>query len=489
MYTPVPTRKPRTWLRLVAIVVIGIIVAGVVTVWNRDLLPEPELPDVPGPSVAQLDQAIRMAEQYLDGLYKPLGDKDAVQSEHYGLPVRAYFPLSRTWALLGEDETSSISALPDKGLGEEYSVSLRGGDITVEASVVWQKDSQNFTLTATPKTVREKAELWVGHTLLGTLESNSTKVLTSPQLTAADYSTLASLRYTVRHATQQALMYWQIRGNKEKTGRLEDFLSSNGYQPGFDMRAILFNRSAKLPDDLATNREAYKDCDHLPRRQSSAYPYKSKACQVLGAYFSAAERDPFLQATFALHMLQKYGSATRGYTISGIAATWMQGDTPLETAKHLRQQWGRTGVGIPSCTPAECQNVASGIRTFVYGTLETELGYNTFSDPVARLFADAAATQTVIAQVFDGKVRMTGGEAYRPVFTGAVLSYWDNQGRFAPPSPSLLGSAIGSVVDSAGMPPEYTGVLPSNSETTFDAWVFLVRYRCLKYAVGCYPAS
>jgi hypothetical protein len=35
------------------------------------------------------------------------------------------------------------------------------------------------------------------------------------------------------------------------------------------------------------------------------------------------------------------------------------------------------------------------------------------------------------------------------------------------------------------MPPEYLGPKPTDSETTFDAYAFLLVYRCARYGVGC----
>jgi hypothetical protein len=35
--------------------------------------------------------------------------------------------------------------------------------------------------------------------------------------------------------------------------------------------------------------------------------------------------------------------------------------------------------------------------------------------------------------------------------------------------------------DGASMPPEYTGIMASNSETTITAYAFLAAYRCLRY--------
>ena len=478
--------RRRIALASITLFLIGIGYAGIVTVITRDsTLPDPRIPIVQAPTLEQLDLAIASSERYLDGMYKEVTLTDAVQSEYYAMPLRALFPHTNTWSLLGQNNTSSIEAGPSDKFSEQFKVSFNKEAFVAIVQLNWN-EAKSLQIVVRPQAVRETTELWLGSTLIGKFRADVASTAVSVDVT--DFSTLASLRYTVRHATQQALFYWQLRGDQAKVEKLRHFLVANRYEPGYDMRAIIFNQSAGLPDDLPYDRRAYQDCDHLPPTNLLAYPYESKACTVLGVYFAAGERDPFLQATFALHMLQKYKDPKRQYKVSSIEEIWLQSNTPEEASQHLRQQWERTHVGIPSCTPVECQSVASGIRTFAFGALEAELGYN-YGDEKARWYADAAAVSTLNAQITTGTIRMTKGDIYRPVYTGGFIAYWDNKGYFRPPDASILGALVLTLIDESAMPPEYLGVIPSNSETAFDGWAFLVRYRCLKYGVKCYPAS
>ena len=80
----------------------------------------------------------------------------------------------------------------------------------------------------------------------------------------------------------------------------------------------------------------------------------------------------------------------------------------------------------------------------------------------------------------DGVLRGADRVLFRPALRGGFLSYWDRDRRYLRPS-----GIAQSVADRFNMPPEYLGVRPSDSETGFDAYAFLVLYRCARYQVGC----
>ena len=458
------------------------VVCGSAAVATRDSsLQNVDIPRVQIPSLEELNTSIALAEGYLEGLYKPIGDGEAVQSEYYGLPIRAYFPLREEWVLLGAPNTA-IEPLSDAGVDEQYRLSL-GDTLVVLASITWSS-TQYLTVSLQPEIVQEPVAVWLGDKELAAFAPDDPALLATVSFGESERGSLQSLRYTVRHATQEAYLYRQAKGDTAKAERLKKFLHANGYAPGFDMRAIIFNRSIHLPDDLPFNSGAYEDCDHLPQGSSVAYPYESKACKLLQAYLGAGERDPFLQAAKALHVLQKY-APNHLYQESLAENWWIQGSSPATTAQHLRKQWQRTGVGIPSCTPLSCTATASSIRTFTYGTLELELGAR-LGDTTAVGFADAAARSAVDVQIKqDGVVRMQSGPAYRPAHIGSFPVYWDNRFQFVPPSAPMIAGAALVATGQTLMEPEYMGILPSNSESTFDGWAFLVRYRCLRYNVGC----
>lgn len=481
-----PRRHLRLWFRWLSIAVSGALYVLCAAVITRDAtLSVARTPNMAPPSLEELNAAISLAEHYIDGLYRSFDAQTAVQSEYYGLPLKVFFPERQEWSLLSEDTSSTIAPGESSENTEEYLVSFLNNALVMKVAVHWLSTTDtSFEITIAPHAVKEAAEVWLGERLLGGYRPDTPVLVANARFTSSEVGQLASLRYTVRHATQQAYLYYQAKGDDEKAHRLAQFLKVNGYAPGKDMRAIILNRTKGLEDGFAYDAHGYSDCDHLPRPTEIAYAYKSKACKALGAYFAGGQRDAYLQSAEALQALQNHHEPERQYTSSPIVRLWMQGDSPRDTADHLRKQWSRTHSGIPACTPISCHDVASGIRTFTYGTLEAELGYR-YGDPVASKFADAAARWALLAQITDGFVTVNGHRAYRPAHIGAFPTYWNRDGDFAPPAPSLLNSTALALLGDTGMPPEYVGILPSNSETTLDGWAFLVRYRCLKYGIGC----
>jgi hypothetical protein len=479
--------------------VVALTISLVGQVLLRDSFLSAATPAEPAPTLAELNQSIALAQQYIDGLYKQLPDGGAVQSETYGLPLKVHFANGDHWVLLGEgnagacgggcNASTSIVAEASTFDSESYQISFNSPQtpnaLVVDATLKWRKAPASSTLTITPKKVTELVDVWLDNTNITSLVPGDGTLSATTYISNA--TELRSLRYTVRHATQEAYLYEQARGNSRKNASLGLFLQTNGFTPGYDMRAAMFGESKNLPDDLPLDTNAYPDCDHLPSSQINAYPYTSKACLGLEPYLDGGARDPFLQASQALQTLVKYGDPTHVYPQSGVMAAWMQGSSPQATSEQLQRQWSRTNFGIPTCTPVSCSKDASSVRTFTFGLLETILGYS-HGDATARSYADAAAAVTMQAQIkADGLVRMANGTLYRPVQVGGFPVGWDDiSGRFSPPNDtSLIGGVIVLTAGKMSMPPEYLGLDPSNSETTLDGWAFLTNYRCAKFAVGC----
>ncbi|MGD8373446.1 MAG: hypothetical protein PVI21_01140 [Candidatus Woesebacteria bacterium] len=462
--------------------------------WGLDFS---RLPTTKAPTLEELNTAIASAELYINSLYKPIGNNMAVQSEASGVPLKAHFTDTNQWVLLGEEveecletpckPTSSINPGSFGKNTEDYAVvfssSSQRNAFSVDVSIDWNTTSDEFSISLTPKQVKQPVELWLDEFKLTTYSDNNTKEETI-NISKADTTKLRMLRYTVRHATQAAYMYWLKRGNVSKADTLARFLQSNGYTAGLDMRAPLFDLSNELSDELPFDEAAYEDCDHLPQSTSLAYAYKSKVCLFRKTYLEIGARDTFLQAWQALTTLQKYRDPNYEHPKN---SWWLQGSTPAEIAVHLQGQWNRTGYGVPKCTPFSC-NEMSGIRTSIFGALQTELGYN-YGNKNSQAFADAAAATTIRSQITNGMLYMKSGTFYRPAHTGSFLASWDGVTEdghlryIVPSSPALVSWVAFQITGESPIPPEYLGLIPSNSETTFDATAFLLKYRCLKYKV------
>jgi hypothetical protein len=471
---------------------------GTFLVLTRDAFLDPnKAPTQAAPTLAELNSSITQGERYLNGLYKPLPNGEAVQSEASGVPLKAYFPDEKVWVLLGEDKTecsggeddcevtTSLGSDEDDPTHDRYTASFstptKRAALDVKIELNWALSKTQYQIQVTPQDVKAPVELWLDNTKLVEFKPGSTDK-TERAFDNSDQSPLRMLRFTIRHATQEAYLYWSTYGhNPSRAAALKKFLVAAGFTPGFDLRAPLFDQGDNLPDDLPSNDQSYPDCQITAAETQYAYAYRSRVCLFEGIYINNGERDPFLQAWIALTILMKYDDPNHKQDQNG---WWTQGDTPQEVSAHLRGQWNKDGWGVPKCTPFSCGEM-SGIRTSVFGALETQLGYR-FKDADAKLFADAAAkviTQTQIGA--DGKIVADNGNVYfRPGQAGSFLTAWAPDLKFTQPSTPALPVAVALYLNGARSTPlEYQGIIPSNSETTLDALGFLQMYRCAKYKV------
>ncbi len=472
---------------------------GTLLVLTRDVFNDTnKLPTQSAPTLDELNKSIALGERYISALYKPLPNGEAVQSEASGVPLKAHFLDEDVWVLLGEDKTecstgkdncegtTSLGSDQDDPTHDRYTASFstptKRDALNVKVEINWAVNPSQYQIQVTPSDVKEKVELWLDDSKIAEFTPGS-KEKAERTLKDSDQSQLRMLRFTVRHATQEAYLYWSTYGNDPKrAAALKKFLEATGYTPGYDLRAPLYDQGDKLPDDLPTNDKSYPDCQITAPETEVAYAYRSKVCLYEGLYIDNGERDPFLQAWSALTILMKYNDPNHDQPQNG---WWTQGDTPNEVSTHLRGQWNRSGYGVPKCTPFSCAEL-SGIRTSVFGALETQLGY-AHGDHRSQLFADAAAKVTTQTQIgADGKIVADNGNTYfRPGQVGSFISAWTPPNlKFTQPStPALPVAAALYLKGARPTPVEYQGVIPSNSETTLDALGFLQMYRCAKYKV------
>jgi hypothetical protein len=461
---------------------------------------------VAAPTLDHLNTAIAHVESFLDGLYKPLGPAGAVQSEHYALPIRVRFPGYRRWVLLGQPgggacpsgdcpDPTRIRALESSYDREAYELTFatpaRADGLRLRAGVDWNAGRGRYRVRVTALAFDDPAtaaEVWLDDVRLGTFPPGP---LAGRQPTLArsfpvgDVSHLRSFRYTIRHATQLAWLHAVSRGDTARSTALAQFMLRAGFVPGRDLRAAVFGRGRDTPRDFGYRHEpfldAYGDCRLQPPATPRAYPYRSKACVAdVRPYLLAARHDTLLPAIEALQALNRGESPDHRYrdqsALLPLATTSASG-----TADALERHFDRLGFGIPRCTPFGCDQVrGSALRTFAFGMLETVLGYSS-GQLDRRPYADAVAGLALSVQIGDdGVVRAADRVAYRPALRGGFLSYWNRDRRYLKP-----GGVAQAVADHFNMPPEYLGLRPTDSETSFDAYAFLALYRCARYRVGC----
>jgi hypothetical protein len=199
----------------------------------------------------------------------------------------------------------------------------------------------------------------------------------------------------------------------------------------------------------------------------------------VNAFLLAGRTDPFLQAFQALQTLNKYADPSRQYPV--LIALGLDGATPAETADPLQGLWDQLGYGIPECSPLGCDTArASGQRTFAFHVLESLLAYR-YGQAGRRRYAYAAAAAAIAAQIrADGVIRASRRTWIRAAQAGAYPIYWTSRHQFVP-----LSGPLQAVSDLLSMPPEYTRLIASDSETTLDGWAFLTTYRCARFKIDC----
>src|SRR5918995_1756696 len=452
---PVPPEEPRPplWRRSVALLLVAgtlataMVAGSIVAMVDRLGASAPPQPvPVTAPSLASLNAAIPAGEKYLGGLYKPLGPAGAVQSEHYGLPIRVRFPGHGRWVLLGQGDDGTCPAE-----GCPLPTRIR----TIESGY----ETEAYELTyATPAS------------------ADGEPPVLRRRFPISEVGHLRSFRYTVRHATQLAWLHAVSRDDDDRSTALARFMLLAGFVPGRDLRAAIFGRGRDAPRDFSYRHEpfldAYGDCRLDPPATDLAYPYRSKACfGNVQPYLLAARHDTLLPAIEALQALNR-GEAPDGRYRDQSALLPMITTSASKTADDLERRFDRLGFGIPRCTPLACDKErASALRTFTFGMLETVLGYNG-GEVGRRRYADAVANLALRVQIGqDGVVRAADRVAYRPALRGGFLSYWDAEGRYLKPT-----GLVQAMADRLNMPPEYLGLRPTDSETGFDAYAFLALY-------------
>jgi len=458
------------------------------------------------PSLSTLNAAIARGEVFLGGLYKPLGRVGAVQSEHYGLPIRVRFGTQGPWVLLGQGDGSpcapgscpSATRIRTLATGydtEAYELTFatpaRPDGLRLRADVDWDAGGGRYEVRVAVLGFDDPsapAEVWLDDVRLGSFQPGPAaagQAALRRRFPVRDVGHLRSLRYTVRHATQLAWMHAVSRDDTARSTALARFMLAAGFVPGRDLRAAIFGRGRDAPTDFGYRHEpfldAYGDCSLDPPVTPRAYPYRSKACVAdVRPYLLAARHDTLLPAIEALQALNRGESPDSRYRDQS-AFLPMATTSASRTADALERRFDRLGFGIPRCTPWACDTKrASALRTFAFGMLETTLGYRG-GELARRPYADAVANLALSVQIGDdGVLRAADRVLYRPALRGGFLSYWDRDRRYLRPS-----GIAQSVADRFNMPPEYPGVRPTDSETGFDAYAFLVLYRCARYQVGC----
>lgn len=435
------------------------------------------------PTERQLDRAIARAERFVDGLYAPREDGTAAVSEYYGLPVRARFTGSDRWQLLGAGR-NRIERVATAGSTEIALATFEQGPASVTGwlSVDWRATPRRASIAFAPLSfVRTSGvELALQGRRLLRVGQRDVGARVEALVPVHERRLFRSHRFTIRHATNDGEQFARYRGQDDRVRRLGAASRAGGFAEGRDVYSALWNASDRWDDDMPFTAAAYADCDRPPRPDDYSYGYVSKTCSVPArAYLWLSSFDPLARMLQGLHVLNRHGDPARPYAdrdhlrvrVSNEIGRW--------------EQLFRRQDGMPRCSPAGCDDSwSSGVRTAVFGALETELGYG-HGDAVSRTYADRTAALVLRTQTgLDGVVRTADGPYVQPLQAGGFAIAWRDE-RVLGFSTRWLQQKQDEAISSLAMPREYTGFIASNAETTLAAYAFLVRYRCRRYGRGC----
>jgi hypothetical protein len=446
------------------------------------------------PTLAKLNQATSEAADFIEALYRPLGEGRAAASEYFALPIRVYLPRSHRWILAGQSRSrSSVSQTESAYSRESFDVSFTGL-IALRVTTNWRRNPSSYVVSVRQLTAaRQPIVVYLDERRLGTGVSRRPLAHWTLLVPSGDRTPLRSFRYTVRHGAQLAQNFYRYRGDTRRFAATAALIRSGNFQLNSDLTAPIWGQGVQFKDDLPFDpNESYHDCSAKLPATPTAYPYRSKVCSTSrGLYIWLSHSDPLVPAATALHVLERDHDPNRKIHAArlpiavpvgaDIHAAEPPARSPRETAAWIESIYRGTGFGVPRCLPAHCEHSGvSGVRTFEFGALEAMLGYR-YGDKISRSYADAMAALTLKIQIGrDSILRTNNGNFYRPAARGSFVVGWDKTLRAY-----LTESLTSKVTHNLSMPPEYTGIIASNNETTITAYAFLVAYRCVRYHVRC----
>jgi hypothetical protein len=451
--------------------------------WSSIHRPARHALDGSGPSLAAVDRALTAAEPFIDGLYAPREDGTAVVSEYYGLPVRARFDGRPTWQLLGSGR-NRIRRSTSTPAVEVGFATFRDGDaeVTGVLGVDWRATARGAAVLFTPLSLTGSGGVALalqGRRLMHVDPDDVGRRLEAV-VPLSDRTLFRSHRFTIRHATNDGEQYALYRGQRERARRLGAAARAGGFRAGQDVYAAMWDASRSWPDDLQFTPQAYADCHEPLPEDSYGYEYRSKTCSLPArTYLLLSSFDPLARMLQGLHVLERHGDPGRAYRDRDHLRVTVRGEI-----SRWEQLFRRQG-GMPRCSPLGCDETwSSGVRTSVFGALETELGY-VQGDAVSRSYADRAATVVLSSQTAPrGDFRTVDGPFDQPLQAGGFAISW-RRGMVLGFSSKFVAQKQDDVVADLAMPKEYDGFVPSNAETSMAAYAFLVRYRCRRFGIGC----
>jgi hypothetical protein len=458
--------------------------------------------------VSDVDPKNRMilAKGFIDSLYESVGTRGFMK-EYQGFPLRLYCRDTRTNLFLGTwyDYTTRqpVSDLSiNKTLVSSDKASISIADVNFTIGRDYEGDMISYKIAFKGDYTGDlHYDVYLGNSLIWSNLGKETPSFEIPGVVYFQYG-LPAMRYTLRHGSQLGRWTYLVWGETTKSTRLTNVRNTYFGSGSPDIYDPLFGQNSSMSDNFIYTSVAYKDTLTAIKKMEvgvnpNRYPYVSKiqSTNSLGIYLAQAPMDPLGQCLQAIHILNKYKSASRKYKNNTPFSPTFATLTPLGVAQDVYKKYN--GFGIPISTILSSSDYSSGVRTASFLILVTLLGYKykiaemkTIADEVFSRLNEADTSPQAIENFI---VTAENGHLLRPQYSGCFYGVWRNNhsyfnGLRTDISAVTDQTGISEMVDFLNMPSEEIGPIPANQESCMTM-LQAFRVYC-HYALGFdYPSN
>jgi len=422
-----------------------------------------------------IDDAIASGEAWLNRMYREISDSQAIMSDFPALPLRVYDETASKWYKAGQlDEKVYVETLGVGNTDKAYYWFNTDADEELNEPKLyveyWSLSSttmrSSVQMISCSRSNPDKVKVYLGDTYLGSCDATWTQ-------TTDKLGGYPSFQYVTRHSIRMAEKYYRSIGQTTKANKLLNFLNAYSYN-GRDSYDPLFGASNSYPDTYFTDTTTFPDPElwaSLPSG-SNYHPYGTRLQMGAARNFwcgSVETQTPRYDASYALHLLNKYGSSK------------------LSEAKERLNSAGWDGFG--------CRRVV-----YVLGIPTGYMSYPTYvtapflaavskyasmtNDPYYLEMADKAAGMILAAQWKYPDSTVAYGNIYKADHVGGFKTAYVPMGSIAwQPSWTPMMESFFWILDRAGFiylnPAETPTPIITNSECTLLCLQALRQYKIL----------
>jgi len=441
--------------------------------------------------VPTIDEALSLANQYIDRAYYQINSTHAVAKEYPSLPLRVKDKTNNKWISIGKDECNKgvfeggCKIVPIKtGHAFEFGDNNErwykfdvGDNYDYEDLVVWCEDtSANAT------------HQWYHVAIKNYPQANRFDLYIEDQLiiqncyydagyTGWKENGFMSTRYVLRHSTRLMQYYYEDINNTDKASKLQNTMDTIGYTKEF--YAPIWNKSNTYRDDPYIDETMYPDHFSfvdlsLIYTDPNAMPYRSNLADfwTYEMWYQSIRYlgNPSMNGIYAIHYLNKYPNnatarqqaennlnvmikAWDGYGIKSKSSAYGTWSTSVFLIA-LGRMYQETGNNTYLIIARECAGYLL--------QLQLPLGYPIYVDEHGTYYDAGSVGGFLISYGYNGEPFYKGQQSYS-------LLQWGMD----------IYDAIGKV---KGDRDEYKSVILTNTETTILATKALMFFKTLNVA-------